>query len=251
MKPNTSFFVDGNAALYSQKKTDGDFFTDEKEGGLGFGFGFNVGTKYKTKGGWVAELSFGFTRTLINTDKLNKVFPRAGILIGKTLFQITKINSQQKIEHYSISGKISVDIFSNYYEGIELNAFGNIYLYSIGYYYGEDYGMFRDKPTENYHQLNILMGKYEVSKNKKFRFQYQVGIGAFWGIIRTKVLDESETNIFIDKYFAKKASTIGFPIKIGGRYIPFKFISLGIDIQTNINLAKSIIRPMLSVEIEI
>ncbi len=167
------------------------------------------------------------------------------------LFQITKINSQQKIEHYSISGKISVDIFSNYYEGIELNAFGNIYLYSIGYYYGEDYGMFRDKPTENYHQLNILMGKYEVSKNKKFRFQYQVGIGAFWGIIRTKVLDESETNIFIDKYFAKKASTIGFPIKIGGRYIPFKFISLGIDIQTNINLAKSIIRPMLSVEIEI
>ncbi len=84
MKPNTSFFVDGNAALYSQRKTDGDFFTDEKEGGLGFGFGFNVGTKYKTKGGWVAELSFGFTRTLINTDKLNKVFPRAGILIGKT-----------------------------------------------------------------------------------------------------------------------------------------------------------------------
>jgi hypothetical protein len=167
------------------------------------------------------------------------------------LFQITKINSQLKIEHYSISGKISMDIFSDYYEGIEINAFGNTYLYSIGYYYGEDYGLFRDNPTENYHQLNVLIGKYVTSKNKKFRFQYQVGIGAFWGIIRTDVLDESDTNILTDKYFAKKASTIGLPLKIGGRYIPFKFLSLGIDLQANINLSKNIVRPMLSVEIEI
>jgi hypothetical protein len=85
-KPNTGFFVDGNAALYSQRKTAGDFFTDEKEGGLVFGLGFNVGTKYKTKSGWVAESYIGLTRSIINSDNVNrnKIMLRMGIVIGKT-----------------------------------------------------------------------------------------------------------------------------------------------------------------------
>ena len=81
--PNTGFFVEGNVTLYSQKYTDGDFFTNEKEGGVGFGLGFNVGKKYKTKNGWVAEFSFGLSRTLINSEKINLIYPRGGIIIGK------------------------------------------------------------------------------------------------------------------------------------------------------------------------
>jgi hypothetical protein len=60
-----------------------DFFTNEKEGGVGFGLGFNVGKKYKTKNGWVAEFSFGLSRTLINSEKINLIYPRGGIIIGK------------------------------------------------------------------------------------------------------------------------------------------------------------------------
>jgi hypothetical protein len=82
-KPNEGFFVDGNLALYSQKYRDGDFFANEKEGGVGFGLGFNVGKKYKTKNGWVAEFSFGISRTLINAEKINLIYPRGGIIIGK------------------------------------------------------------------------------------------------------------------------------------------------------------------------
>ena len=82
-KRNEGFFVDGNLALYSQKQTNGDFFTNEKEGGTGFGVGFGLGKKYKTKSGWIAEFTFGLTRTLINTDKIDLIYTRGGITIGK------------------------------------------------------------------------------------------------------------------------------------------------------------------------
>ncbi|MDG1320789.1 MAG: DUF3575 domain-containing protein [Polaribacter sp.] len=85
-KPNTGFFVDGNAALFSQRKTEDDFFTGEKERGMAFGFGFNVGTKYKTKNGWVAETYFGLTKTVINSEyvKRTNILLGIGIIIGKT-----------------------------------------------------------------------------------------------------------------------------------------------------------------------
>lgn len=59
------------------------FFSEEKQGGTGFGIGFNVGKKYRTKNGWIGEISFGISRTLVNSDKVNLLYPRAGIIIGK------------------------------------------------------------------------------------------------------------------------------------------------------------------------
>ena len=82
-KPNAGFFVEANLTIYSQKKTAGDIFSSEKKGGTGFGIGFNVGKKYRTKNGWIGEFSFGVSRTLVNSDKVNLLYPRAGIIIGK------------------------------------------------------------------------------------------------------------------------------------------------------------------------
>ncbi|WP_158211805.1 DUF3575 domain-containing protein [Polaribacter tangerinus] len=82
-KPNADFFIETNAAIYSQKKREGSFLKNEKEGGTGFGLGFNVGKKYRTKNGWIGEFSFGLSRTLINADKVDLIYPRAGIIIGK------------------------------------------------------------------------------------------------------------------------------------------------------------------------
>lgn len=168
------------------------------------------------------------------------------------LFIITNILTiqSQSIDKYSISVKGTMDLLTDYYsEGIEINAFSKSHLYSIGYYYGEDYEFIGDTPTEKYNQLNLLFGKYIDSKNEKFRFQYQGGIGLFWGILRTDELDISDTSWLTDRYFTKKVSTIGFPIKIGGRYILFNYLSIGIDLQGNLNFQKSIIRPMLTFEI--
>lgn len=164
------------------------------------------------------------------------------------LFNTLLINSQSKIEKYSVATKISMDIMSDFYfEGIEVNAFSKSFIYSIGYYYGEDYEFLGDAPTERYKQLNFLFGKY--IGDKKFRFQYQTGIGMFWGIKRTDELDLENSNILSNYYYTEKFSTIGIPIKIGGRYIPFKFLSIGIDLQANLNLSQTILRPMFSIEI--
>jgi hypothetical protein len=82
------------------------------------------------------------------------------------------------------------------------------------------------------------------------RFQYQSGIGIFWGTLRTDEYDKENLSfLFNNAYFTKEVSTVGFPLKIGGRYIPFKFLSIGIDLQANLNFQKSIFRPMLSIEI--
>lgn len=168
------------------------------------------------------------------------------------LLSITNILiiQSQVLEKYSVSVKGTMDILTDYYsEGIEINAFSKSTLCSVGYYYGEDYEFIGDMPTEKYNQLNLLYGKYLDTKNNKFRFQYQAGIGMFWGTLRTKELDKTSTGFLTNKYYTKKVSTVGFPLKVGGRYIPFKFLSIGIDLQANLNLQKSIFRPMLSLEI--
>jgi hypothetical protein len=166
------------------------------------------------------------------------------------LFHSLGMNSQTKIEKYSVSGKLTLDLLSEFYaEGIELNALSKSYIYSVGYYYGEDYEFLGDGPKEKYNQINLLFGKYIDLKNKKFRFQYQGGIGMIWGIKRTDELDTTNSNILTNYYFTEKFSTIGIPLKIGGRYIPFKFLSIGIDLQANINSTRTILRPMLSFEI--
>jgi len=87
----------------------------------------------------------------------------------------------QSIGKYSLAVKGTLDVIDDYYaEGIELNLFRNKTLYSIGYYTGDEYVFFGDQPDEIYRQLNLLIGKYNDSKNQKFRFHYQAGIGLFW-----------------------------------------------------------------------
>ena len=167
-------------------------------------------------------------------------------LIMHSLFS----QAQLKFDKYSISGKLSTNIWTPMYiEGIEINTFSRQYLYSIGYYKGNDNSLFSDQPPEQYNQLNLLAGKFTDTKNKKFRFQYQGGIGMFWGTVRTNEFDKENSNLLTNAYFTKQISTVGLPAKIGGRYIPFKFLSIGIDMQANLNFKKSIIRNMLTIEI--
>lgn len=153
----------------------------------------------------------------------------------------------QTIDKYSLSVKGTLDVIDDYYaEGIEFNLFRNTTLYSMGYYTGDEYVFLGDQPDEIYRQLNLLIGKYNDSKNQKFRFQYQAGIGLFWATLRT---DEIKHEFFFgNAYFTETVRSVGVPLKIGGRYMPFSFMSIGIDIQANLNSKRSNTRPMLSIE---
>lgn len=171
------------------------------------------------------------------------------LLLAIFLFNISVFQSQI-IDKYSISGKGTLDPFSDFYfEGVDINVFSKSFLYTIGYYYGEDYEFFGDTSNEHYNQLNLLFGKYIDLQHQNFRIRYQAGIGMFWGALKNDEYDKENSTFLNDAYFTDEVSTIGFPIKIGGRYIPFKFLSIGVDIQANLNFEKSIIRPMLCLDI--
>ena len=156
----------------------------------------------------------------------------------------------QYIETYSFAFKANPYPYgSPIEEGIEANVLSKKYLFSVGYYFGEDNELWVS-PPEKYKQLNLLFGGYSDSKNEKFRFQYQAGLGVFWGRFRTDQIDTENSGLLHTAYFTKDINpTIALPIKIGRRYIPFPSMSIGVDIQVNINEHTSLLRPMLSIEI--
>ena len=173
------------------------------------------------------------------------------ILIFLLIVSNVSLIRSQVINKYSISAKGTANVIwkSNFFEGIEINAFSQNFLYSIGFYKSTDERLFGDTPYEKYNQLNFLFGGYADNKNEKFRFQYQAGIGMYWGTLRTDEYDYEHSTFLTDAYFTKEVSTVGFPLKVGGRYIPFEFLSIGIDLQANLNFQKSILIPMLSLKI--
>ncbi|MCG9970520.1 hypothetical protein [Christiangramia crocea] len=174
------------------------------------------------------------------------------LILSFFLFNIPVIQSQI-IDKYSISGKGTMDIFTDsFFEGIDLNIFSRSYIYTIGYYDGEEYFndfLFPDSPEEKFYQFNLLFGKYIDLQRQNFRIRYQAGIGRFWGTLRTDELDPEFGDFNVSHYLSEEFSTIGFPVKIGGRYIPFNFLSIGVDIQANLNAERVIIRPMLCLDI--
>lgn len=156
------------------------------------------------------------------------------------------LEAQSKIEGYSGAVKLGFNVLSDQiFEGVETSIFNKNNLYTLGYYYGEDYELWTN-PTEEYNQFSLLYGKF--LNEGKFRLQAQAGLGLFWGIKRTDELDRANSTILSNAYYPKKFTTIGLPLKLGVHYVPWYIFSIGIELQANINLEKSIVRPMLSLE---
>ena len=85
-KRNAGFFLEGNAAVYTEEASR-DFFEsgrEYKEGSqLGLGLGLGIGAKFLTRSGWVGEILGGLGRNFINTDYISELYPRLGISLGK------------------------------------------------------------------------------------------------------------------------------------------------------------------------
>jgi hypothetical protein len=174
------------------------------------------------------------------------------LLLTFSLFgQETEKSKSFKNNQYSIAFKNTTNIIAtHFFEGLEANIFHNSYIYSAGYYFGNDNESgytSGPRPREEYNQINLLFGKY--NGNNKWRFQYQAGLGWIWGTLRTDVRDISSNQYYFDTYLTKGFYAVGVPLKIGGRFIPIKFMSLGIDVQANLNIISPTIRPMLSLEV--
>ena len=97
---------------------------------------------------------------------------------------------------------------------------------------------------EHNKQFGILFGSY--TNFGKCRVQYQAGAGTIAGLKRTKLLEKNNFIWPIEYYESKNYSTLGLATRIGFKYIPFTFMSVGIDVMSNLNNEKIDLSPMLS-----
>ncbi len=153
--------------------------------------------------------------------------------------------SQNKIKGFSIGTKLYPDFFDTYV-GLEIDILSNNYVFSLDDVYYEEFAIFIT-PYERCNYLSLLVGKY--IGHKYFRFQYQTGISVVWGIERTN-LDYTDCAgwFCIYHYNSKNIFTLGLPLELGFKFIPWRYIAIGVDIESNLNFDKSFILPMLSLE---
>jgi len=116
-----------------------------------------------------------------------------------------------------------------YVFGDEFNFLKKKMIFSLDYYHCKF--TFIGSKVEKFDQFDLLFGKY-LDYNS-FRIQFQGGLGTFKGI----TYNESE-----------KIFTLGIPLKIGLKYLISKSVSIGLDLQANLNLKYPIYMPMLSIE---
>jgi hypothetical protein len=154
------------------------------------------------------------------------------------------LNGQTKMDGYSVNPKLGAFNYKSGDDlsgvaGVEINTFKNHIIYAVDYYHYEEFVLFAN-PTEKYNQIDFLIGKY--IGDKLFRFQYQGGIGTFWGFRRGDRIGDS-FNYKKNNFF-----TAGIPLKLGFKILPARFISIGIDLQANLNLKKPTSMALLSFE---
>jgi len=184
---------------------------------------------------------------------VNSKYP---FLIG--LFTLVSISvmaqkNSRKIDGFSVNPKLGFYNFASNDAGsilgIEMNVFKNKILYSTDYYRMEEMLLFGPKPSEYFNQFGVLIGSYKG--DKKFRFQYQGGLASLWGLKRTTLISEGTGLFPVDHYASNYFITIGLSTKLGFKFIPFTFLAIGVDLQTNVNMENVVYMPMLSLEIGI
>jgi len=178
-------------------------------------------------------------------------------LTTKTLFILVIVmlfsqisRSQNLIESFALNPKSGFYIASKYNKGfiigMEANLSVNKLVFSIDHLYSEEFVLFSDSPHEFYRQIGLMIGK----KYGRGIFQIQLtgGLAPIWGRERTELIEDNSDWLSGDLYDTDKFTTVGLVTKVGIKIIPLRFLSIGMDLQTNINPKKSMFMPMLSIE---
>ena len=131
--------------------------------------------------------------------------------------------------------------------GIEFNRFNGNTIYSVDYFLFGEFSLMDPVPNDVFNQIGFMIGRY--TGNKYFRIEYQGGLAPFFGKIRTESLSGTPGTPSYRYYEEDKFFTLGLAVKLGFKIVPLKQISLGIDVQTNLNLKQPVFFPCLSLEI--
>ncbi|MGD2033448.1 MAG: hypothetical protein PVF73_00210 [Bacteroidales bacterium] len=146
-------------------------------------------------------------------------------------------NGQSKPDGYSISPKFGAflttsqtDPMTGFMVGAEGNIMNNQFLYSVNYYYNDEWIIVGSGPDRYFHQAGVLFGRYNTFGF--FRLEYQAGVTALWGIDHTTYHGEG----FLTGYYdTENFSAMGLTMEVGGEFILSKFYSMGTHLQFNLN----------------
>ena len=161
------------------------------------------------------------------------VLPKMIFLLICILININ-ISAQNKIDGYFINPKFGIYNWLENDAGglltVEAGIIKDKHIFMTSYSRGEQiYG------PQILNTIDFNYGKF--IGERLFRFQYQAGLGVIWGDSRSDYSDD-KSDFF----------TVGIPLKLGFKILPIKYLSLGIDIQANLNLENSMYMPMISLE---
>lgn len=117
--------------------------------------------------------------------------------------------------------------------GVEANYLRNGWMFSADFFQLHEIHLL-SSDEEIFSQVGIMAGKYYG--DRLFRVQLQGGVAAMWEI-GPRASSEPE-----------KFSTVGLALKTGFKFIPLPFVSIGVDLQSNLNSKKPLIMPLISIE---
>ena len=176
-----------------------------------------------------------------NTQKLLQRAAR--ILLTISVFMIyIPLNGQDEFKGWAVNPKVGICTgtdFEGFGAGLEFSLIANRSLLSFDVYLGEDFNLLGDN-TAKFRQMEILFGQY-IGTNY-VRLQYQGGIAPTWGV---------KDSYYIEgEYFeAEPYLTLGLTGKIGLKLLLSDSVSLGVDLQGNLNLKNPMFFPSVSIEI--
>ena len=145
--------------------------------------------------------------------------------------------SSQLPKGFSINPKGGIFISPNHENGgvlgVETNYLQNGWMFSGDFFQLQEINY--KSSTENiYRQAGLMGGKYYG--DRLFRFQLQGGIAALWELGPADLSDHDVT-------------AVGFVLKTGFKFIPLHFLSIGLDLQSNLNPKRSFLMPLISIEV--
>ncbi len=148
---------------------------------------------------------------------------------------VENLFGQSNFTGFSISPKLGVYSTINADQigimaGAEANVMSNRFLYSVNYYYGDEWIIVGSGPDRHFNQTAFMFGRYKPYNS--FRMDYQAGIAALWGIRYTEYHPEG----FLEGYHDTEDFTkLGLVMEFGGELVPSKYFSMGAHLNLNLN----------------
>ncbi|HSL85954.1 MAG TPA: hypothetical protein VK861_03380 [Bacteroidales bacterium] len=145
--------------------------------------------------------------------------------------------SQSHTTGFAVNPKLGIFVWPNNKNGaalgVETNYLRNGWMLSVDFFQFQEIQLL-SSDEDIFRQVGIMAGKYYG--DRLFRIQLQGGVASIWEI---GYGGSSEPENF---------STVGLVLKTGFKFIPLRFFSIGLDLQSNLNPQKPLFMPLISIE---